>query len=105
MWKVNGPDLQMADGDYGLTLPITISGAELTSADSIRITIRRTPDGVALIDRDLTPTDNTVNFTLSEEESARFAPGKYVYSLDWYRNGSMMCNIIPIGNFKVVDKV
>lgn len=45
MWKVNGPDLQMADGDYGLTLPITISGAELTSTDSIRITIRRTLDG------------------------------------------------------------
>lgn len=35
MWYVNGNNLQMAEGDYGLTLPITISGTELTAADTI----------------------------------------------------------------------
>lgn len=33
MWKVNGHDLQMADGDFGLTLPITYgSGGQTISA-------------------------------------------------------------------------
>ena len=104
MWGVIGNNLQMAEGDYGLTLPITISGTELTAADTIKLTIKRTRNGEAIIERDMIPSENTVNFTITAAESAQLPVGVYVYALDWYRNGQFMCNIIPIGTLKVVDK-
>lgn len=94
----------MAEGDFGLTLPITVSGTTLTSADSIRLTIKSAMNGTAIIERDMTPSENTVNFTLSEEDTANLPVGTYIFSLDWYQNGNFMCNIIPSASFKVVDK-
>jgi hypothetical protein len=41
---------------------------------------------------------------LTEEESALFPVGVYCYRLDWYQEGTFMCNIIPDAVFKVVDK-
>lgn len=104
MWGVIGNNLQMAEGDFGLTLPITIGGTELSSADTIRLTIKAVKDGEAIIERDMIPTDNTVNFTITAAETSDLPAGVYVYSLDWYQNGHFMCNIIPVGVFKVVDK-
>lgn len=104
MWGVIGNNLQMAEGDYGLTLPITISGTELTAADTIKLTIKAAKDGEAIIEREMIPTDNTVSFTITAAETALLTVGVYVYALDWYRGGQFMCNIIPIGTLKVVDK-
>lgn len=104
MWYVKGNSLQMAEGDYGLTLPITISGTELTAADTIKLTIKAAKDGEAIIARDMIPTDNTVNFTVTAAETADLPVGVYVYALDWYRDGQFMCNIIPVGVLRVVDK-
>ena len=33
MWVVNKNDLTMAEGDYGIALPITVSGIEFTAND------------------------------------------------------------------------
>lgn len=104
MWSVNGNNLQMAEGDYGLTLPITISGTELSTADTIKLTIKRTRNGDTVIEKAMTPTDNTVNFTITAAETALLPVGAYVYSLDWYQNGIFLCNLIPSAIFKVVDK-
>ena len=104
MWSVNGNNLQMAEGDYGLTLPITIDGAELSTADTIKLTIKRTRNGETVIEKEMTPTDNTVNFTITAAETAKLPVGAYVYSLDWYQNGIFLCNLIPSAIYKVVDK-
>lgn len=104
MWAVIGNNLQMVEGDYGITLPITISGTELSSADNIKLTIKRTRNGDTVFEKDMAPTDNAVNFTITAAETALLSVGAYVYSLDWYQNGVFMCNIVPCAAFKVVDK-
>lgn len=109
MWTVRGTALKMAEGDYGIALPIKISGVTLGANDSVRITIKSSVNGIAdseILTKDYSGiTDNTVNLELTEQESARIPIGVYMYSLDWYQNGSFMCNIITRSTFEVVDKV
>lgn len=104
MWAVTGINLQMAEGDYGIELPVTISGTTLTASDTLKFVILTARNGRVILEKRYTPENNTVNLELTEEESALFPPNMYVYRLDWYQNGSFMCNIIPEAYFKVVDK-
>ena len=104
MWAVQGLTIQMAEGDYGIDLPVTISGTTLTTSDTLKFVILTARNGRGILEKGYTPENNTVNLELTEEESALFPPKMYVYRLDWYQNGSFMCNIIPEGVFKVVDK-
>lgn len=104
MWHISGNNLQMAEGDYGLDLPITINGTTLSAADTIKITIKSAKNGSTIIERDMTPNENTVKLTLTEAESALLPVGCYAYSIDWYQDGNFMCNIIPCADLKVVDK-
>ena len=104
MWAVTGINLQMAEGDYGIELPVTISGTTLTASDTLKFVILTARNGRVILEKRYTPENNTINLELPEEESALFPPKMYVYRLDWYQNGSFMCNIIPEAYFKVVDK-
>lgn len=105
MWAVQGVSLQMAEGDYGIQLPVTISGTTLTASDTLKFVFLTAKNGLVLLEKEFTNiSDNTVNLELTEEESALFPPKMYVYRMDWYQDGNFMCNIIPEANFKVVDK-
>ena len=105
MWYTAGTNLQMAEEDYGLKLPVTIEGTTLGENDSLRITIKKRVDGNVILVKDFSDiVENTVELEFTEEESALFSVGSYVYSLDWYQDGNFMCNIIPVGQFKVVNK-
>lgn len=116
MWKVNGTILQMAEGDYGVALPVTVSGATLGASDTIKFTFKSALGGTAILEKVYAAPSpeplrmgeasapNTVNLEFTEAESALFAVGVYVYSMDWYQDGNFLCNIIPAGIFKVVDK-
>lgn len=105
MWNVNGKNISMAEGDFGLALPSTINGIEFSSGDSVRFTFKDIVDGNTILVKEFSNiSNNTVYLIFTEEESALFAVGKYVYALDWYHDGVFMCNIIPVGNFKVVNK-
>lgn len=104
MWIVNGHDLKMAEGDYGLTLPVSISGTEFSVNDTIRLTFKAAKNGETLLTKEYTPDEGVINLELTEEESGLFAVGSYVYSMDWYQAGNFMCNIVPVASFKVVDK-
>lgn len=105
MWLVNGQNLQMAEGDYGISLPITVHGTELGENDSLNVTIKTRKNGETILEKNYSEiTDNTVNLEFTQAESAKLPVGVYAYSLDWYQNGIFMCNIIPYGLFKVVDK-
>lgn len=104
MWIVKQYTIQMAESDYGLELPVTVDGTTLTSSDTLRFTFSDQNENPILV-KEYVPVNNTASLEFTSSESALFHTGIYVYSLDWYQNGNFMCNIIPIGLFKVVDKV
>ena len=105
MWNVSGTTLIMTEGDYGIKLPVTISGTTLAAGDSVKLTFKAKQNGDELLVKDFDSiTDNTVDLKLTESEAALFPVGSYVYSLDWYQDGNFMCNIIPSAILKVVDK-
>lgn len=104
MWQSNDINIQMTEGDYGIELPITISGVTLGASDSIKITVKQGEQTV--LSKEFTDIQsNTVKLVLTEQESASLPVGMYLYSLDWYQDGTFMCNIVPSGLFKVGDKV
>lgn len=105
MWAVSGNELRMTEGDYGVQLPITVSGTTFTANDEIKFVLKTGMNGEQLLEK-IFPniTDNTVNLELTASESARLRVGTYVYFLDWYQNGVFLCNIIPSALFRVVDK-
>jgi hypothetical protein len=104
-WSVNGQNLAMAEGDYGIKLPVTIKGTTLGAQDSIKLTFKAAVNGEEILSKEFDGIiDNTVSLELTEEESALLPVGAYVYSLDWYQSGNFMCNIIPSASLKVVDK-
>lgn len=106
MWNVNRHDLTMAEGDYGLALPVRVTGATFAGGDSIRFTFSATLNGTPILIKEFTNIeDNTVLLEFTQEESELFRVGVFYYALDWYKDGVFMCNIIPQALFKVVDKV
>lgn len=105
MWAVQGMSIQMAEGDYGIELPITVSGTTLTASDALKITILTAKNGRVILEKEFTDiSENTANLELTEAESALFEPRVYVYRLDWYQDGQFMCNLISEAMFRVVDK-
>lgn len=104
MWVVSGNSLTMTEGDFGVALPVSVTGAAFTDGDTIRFTFKQVANGAVILKKDF-PAASPVSLVLTAQESAKFPVGTYVYSLDWYREGSYMCNIIPSAGFKVVDKI
>ena len=104
MWAVNSNDLKIAEGDWGVKLPITVSGITFSSSDVLSFVFKKGMNGDIVLTKVYTPDQNTVNFELTEAETALFPVGTYVYSLDWYQNGAFLCNVIPSAFLKVVDK-
>lgn len=104
MWVVSGNSLTMTEGDYGLALPVSVTGAAFSDGDTLRFTFKEVPNGDVILTKDFNASGE-VALELTAEDSALFRVGTYVYSLDWYREGSFMCNIIPQAGFKVVDKI
>lgn len=103
MWNVNGITLNMTEGDWGVKLPVTVTGVTFTANDSVRIKIQR--GETTIIEKEYTNiTQNTFDLEFTEAESALLPVGSYLYSLDWYQDGAFMCNIIPSGLFLVGDK-
>lgn len=100
MWSVDENEITMCEGDYGIDLPISIEGAELSVGDSLMITIKDVINGTEYLQKSFTD-----SLSLTAAESAQLPVGKYVYALDWYRNSTFLCNIIPKSKFTVVDKV
>lgn len=99
MWNVNGITLNMTEGDWGVKLPVTVTGVTFTANDSVRIKIQQ--DETTIIEKEYTNiTQNTFDLEFTEAESALLPVGSYLYSLDWYQDGAFMCNIIPSGLFK-----
>ncbi len=105
MLKGIGRKITMTEGDFGLDLPIKIIGASFDSSDKIKMIIKDKANGSILLEKDFENiNENTINFSLTEEQSSMFKPLNYVYILDWYRDNEFLCNIVPDGVFSVEDK-
>jgi len=105
MWNVNGQTIRMAEGDWGIKLPVTLNGMTLTASDEVRFVIKTAVNGNVIVSKTFTNiAENTVDLELTEAESELLPVGSYVYLLDWYQDGAFMCNIITSADFKVVDK-
>lgn len=107
MWRVlDGNSIEMAVGDFGISLPITVSGATIAAGDEMRMTVRATTgnQGVVLTKTFSNILQNTIHLVLTETESALLPPGRYVYALDWYKNSVFLCNVIPRSYLIVEEK-
>ncbi len=103
-WAVNGKELKMAEGDWGIQLPITVSGVTFTEQDMLRFVFKDKMNGSTILTKEYAPVENTVSLELTEAETELFSVGTYVYLLDWYQDGAFLCNVIPSAFLKVVDK-
>ena len=105
MWSVSRNNISMTVGDFGVALAARVKGIELGDHDSIKIKFKTAIDGETVLEKVFTDIQNSsFGLILSADDSARFDVGTYVYSMDWYRDGVFMCNIIPCASFKVVKK-
>ena len=105
MWAGTYNRLEMCEGDYGIALPFAVSGAQLGNSDTLKFTFKQKRNGTTVLEKTYNGiTNNTVYLEFTEAESALLVPGCYVFSLDWYQDGSFLCNIIENGILKVGDK-
>ena len=105
MWVVDKMNLQMTEGDYGIALPITITGTTLGENDTVTIAIKRIGARTPLVESSFTSiVDNEISFSLAQADTSLLPVGRYVWTMDWFSEGSFMCNIIRAGCFEVVSK-
>lgn len=105
-WSVNGNNLTICEGDWGVQLKVNL-GEEmvLTASDKVLFTFKTQKNGEVLFTKEYGDIqDNIVWLEFTEAESAQLPVGTYVYSLDWYQDGAFLCNITPSALLKVVDK-
>ena len=106
MWGGSAESLRMTEGDFGVVLPFNIAGATLGNSDSFKFTFKERVNGATVLEKTYDGiTNNKVPLCFSEAESAELKPGQYVYSLDWFQNGSFLCCVIERGVLKVEEKV
>jgi hypothetical protein len=106
MLDSKGLNISMIEGDYGITLPIKlVSPQEMTSSDKFSLKIFKKKNTEPLISKEYENiADNTINFSLTEEESKLLSRGRYYYDLDWYQNNSFLGNLVAESYFDVKDK-
>ena len=105
MLKAKGKIITMTEGDYGLTLPITINGAVFEKNDEIKIIIKENVNGKEIFSKSYKNIENNIiNFGFTKKESELLSPKYYVYIMDWYREETFLCNIIKDGKLLVEDK-
>ena len=106
MWGADGINLSMCEGDYGISLPFSFSGVTFANNDAVKLTVKAASGSTAtVLDKTVSNLTNGFALELTEAESALMPVGNYVYSLDWYRDGVFLCNLVARGLWKVVDKV
>lgn len=105
MWVTSVNTIQMCEGDFGIALPMTITGPTFATSDEIKMAIKDAMNGNTLLEKTFSDIqDNTISIELTSSETEQLPVGNYVYSIDWYQEGHFLCNIVPASNFKVVDK-
>ena len=104
MWKANFTNVTMTRDDYGVELPFRIKNVTFGIGDQLQMRISK--NGTVILELTFsTIIDNTIYLVLTQEQSSMLPVGRYVYSLDWYKDGVFMDNLIQNARFIVEDKV
>ena len=105
MFSVKNKDITMIEDDYGFELPITITGTEIASDETIKMTVSDVAKEIK-IEKAFTNIDNnTINFSLTQAESEKLKPTKkYTYSIDWYKGEEFLGNVVNGYEFIVEEK-
>ena len=97
--------IEMTEGDFGIVLPISVSGIELTKNDKFSLKIYKEKDGEPIIEKIFENIENnTLELQFTEEESKKLEIGDYYYDLDWYQEECFLSNILANRKFTVKDK-
>jgi len=99
--------IEMVEGDFGLTLPITlnINDTIFGEEDQFSIKIFKEIDGEPIIKKEYSNiSNNTIEFCLTQEESKLLPKGRYHYDIDWSQNNRFLGNVVRKKAFKVLDK-
>ena len=104
MWNKENNKISMTKGDYGIALPITITGIEIESGEQIIFYLKKTNNEEVLkkIFEDLK--DNTFDLEFTKEESERLEIGTYLYNIDWYKENVFLGNIVKNEIFEVSER-
>lgn len=103
----NSSKIGMVVGDYGIELPIEIEieGTNIEGNDNLVMKIFKDVNEEPLIEKTFSDVvDNTLKFKLTKDESDKLVEGYYYYTIDWFRTGSFLGNIIKEEEFIVVGK-
>ena len=96
--------IEMVEGDFGLTLPITLNVGNTVFGveDHFAINIFKELDEKPIVTKEYSNiSDNTIEFSLTQEESNKLAKGKYYYDIDWFQGNSFLGNVVCKKKFKV----
>lgn len=99
--------IEMVEGDWGEILPLEIiSDEEFTTADSFVIEIFKDITSIEpIITKKYSNIQGkSIDFSITEEESNRLKIGTYFYNIDWYKENSLLSNIVCSKMFKVINK-
>lgn len=100
--------IEMIEGDYGLVLPIQleVEGEEtITAEDTFVIKICQKVNETPLVEKSYSDIqNNTIEFSLTENESEKLSVGNYLYDLDWYNGQVFLGNLIAKSKFMVKEK-
>lgn len=100
--------ITMTEGDFGITLPIELITEDeetITNDDEFVIKIFKKINTEPLITKTYSNIENdTIEFSMTEQESLLLSVGDYYYDLDWYQNGIFMCNLVRAEGFVVEEK-
>ena len=105
MIRAENKKIMMTEGDFGLSLPITISGAEISNDEVIEFFIKNNNgDEVIKSKKYNNINNNTFDLVFTKEESNLLKKGIYLYYLDWYKDNEFLGNIINGEVFEVEEK-
>ena len=99
--------INMTEKDFGIILPIEIEieGTNFSEHDKFSVKIFKKINDTPIISQEYENiSDNTINFMLTKEESAKLEIGNYFLDIDWYQEGAFLGNIIKKQKFRVDEK-
>jgi hypothetical protein len=104
MWNKENNKISMTKGDYGIALPITITGIEIESGEQIIFYLKKTNNEEVLKKTFENLKDNTFDLEFTKEESERLEIGTYLYNIDWYKENVFLGNIVKNEIFEVSER-
>lgn len=104
MIRAENKTIKMVEGDFGLPLPITVTGTTISNDETIKITINNMEKEEIFSQEYKDIKNNTFDLIFTEEQSKELKEGMYTYSIDWFKGTTFLGNIVNGEMFEVEGK-